>query len=767
MVKRIGWMALAAAISCVMQTQQASATNYYWDTDGSGTAGAGSGTGTWTDGNNWNTDSTGGAGGTTGTAPGSGDNAYFAAGATTGVYTVSLGGASVAVNGIVYNTANNATIGSAVGDGTITVGIGGINTSLNTNYQVFTIKSNLALNGNQTWTNSLKNSGTSMLISGAVSGTGNLTLSANSSRQFSLTGSINHTGSISVNGGYAGTINISGNIGSNVTNLSLSSLPILYLSGTNSYSGATTISAVNSGTTTLHVGSNGALSSTTVVTIDASQKSSVGYLDLGSGTNSYSPTVAGILANATAGSGRQGMSFITNSDTTAAFAHTGTLTVNPTSPDTYAGRIIDGNSSRVGLAVGGSSTLTLASNNTYTGGTAVNSGTLAVNSGAGLTTNVTVNATGNPQTATVTSTSGMAIGQVISASNFPVGTTIMGINGTTLYLSNTATATGTNSTTFSAWQSLGSGAVTASGTGTLDLGGSTTTSVGTVTVSGGTIQNGTLTGSSYATSSGTVSAILAGTGGLTQSGVGTTTLSGVNTYTGATSITGGTLAITGTGSINSTSGITINGGTLQYSSSVGLTQPVSFSGTGGKLLLDGSSSYAGAMTITNGNTLGGHGTYSNTVTINSGATLSPGNSPGQITVGMLVLDSGSTSHMEIAGTTLGTQYDNVTITNNNGLTYGGLLEVVSYGGYDLTQVGSYNLFTLNSGTPSGDFSNVTVGGTSLSNSGGVWTGSSAGSTYQFTEASGILTVTIPEPATASLMLGVISLGMMARRRRAQ
>ena len=264
---------------------------------------------------------------------------------------------------------------------------------------------------------------------------------------------------------------------------------------------------------------------------------------------------------------------------------------------------------------------------------------------------------------------------------------------------------------------------------------------------------------------GTYSGILSAAGSLTKSNSGTFTLTGVNTYSGATSITGGTLAITGSGSINGTSGITINGGTLQYSSSTALTQPISFSGTGGTVVMDSSSTYSGAMTVASGNTLGGHGTLSGTVTIDTGATLSPGNSPGQITVGTLILNSGSTSHMEIGGTNLGTDYDNVTITSNNGLTYGGLLEVVSYGGYDLTQAGSYNLFTLNSGTPSGDFSNVTVGGTTLANSGGVWTGISGGSTYQFTEASGILTVTIPEPATASLMLGVASLGLMARRRR--
>ena len=91
--------------------------------------------------------------------------------------------------------------------------------------------------------------------------------------------------------------------------------------------------------------------------------------------------------------------------------------------------------------------------------------------------------------------------------------------------------------------SLANGDVQVSG-GTLDLATFTDT-VGAVTLASGSISGsgGVLTGTSYAVQSGSVSAILGGSGALTKSTAGTVTLSGVNTYTGNTIITGGTLAI--------------------------------------------------------------------------------------------------------------------------------------------------------------------------------------------------------------------------------
>ena len=79
------------------------------------------------------------------------------------------------------------------------------------------------------------------------------------------------------------------------------------------------------------------------------------------------------------------------------------------------------------------------------------------------------------------------------------------------------------------------GAVTANG-GTLDLGAGSET-VGAVTLDGGSILNGTLTGSSYAVKAGSIGANLAGVDvALTKTTTGEVTLGGSNTYGGGTTV---------------------------------------------------------------------------------------------------------------------------------------------------------------------------------------------------------------------------------------
>ena len=64
----------------------------------------------------------------------------------------------------------------------------------------------------------------------------------------------------------------------------------------------------------------------------------------------------------------------------------------------------------------------------------------------------------------------------------------------------------------------------------------------------------------------TMSGTITNTGGLTKSGAGTLTLTAVNGYTGATTVNGGTLALTGSGAVATNSAITLNGGTLDMGS---------------------------------------------------------------------------------------------------------------------------------------------------------------------------------------------------------
>ncbi len=160
---------------------------------------------------------------------------------------------------------------------------------------------------------------------------------------------------------------------------------------------------------------------------------------------------------------------------------------------------------------------------------------------------------------------------------------------------NAGTLRGAAANTFSA-----TSATTINTGGTLDLGllGQT---INIVSLSGGTLANGALTGA-VTSSGGTLNSL---GGGMTlTANSGATNVTGTNTFTGATTVNGGLLSVNGT-------------------------------------------STASAVTVNAGGTLGGNGTVGNT-TINGG-TLAPGNSIGTLTVqGNLVLTAASSYMVEVS-----------------------------------------------------------------------------------------------------------------------
>jgi len=134
----------------------------------------------------------------------------------------------------------------------------------------------------------------------------------------------------------------------------------------------------------------------------------------------------------------------------------------------------------------------------------------------------------------------------------PVALTLSGTGGLTLSGANSYTG----GTRINAGQLLlssgnnrlaNSGAITAAG-GVLDLGGNSQMASGTISFQGGIVQNGTMINNTtnYDGQSGTISATLAGSVGLTKTGNGVLTLTGTNTYSGATVVNGGNLKITRT-----------------------------------------------------------------------------------------------------------------------------------------------------------------------------------------------------------------------------
>ncbi|WP_371348862.1 autotransporter-associated beta strand repeat-containing protein [Ancylobacter sp. IITR112] len=117
----------------------------------------------------------------------------------------------------------------------------------------------------------------------------------------------------------------------------------------------------------------------------------------------------------------------------------------------------------------------------------------------------------------------------------------------------------------------------------------------------------------------TISSVLAGSDGLEKTGDGTLILSGVNTYTGDTAISAGTLQIASAGSL----------GAGSYAGDLSLASGTTFDyGSSAAQTLSGAISGAGALTVSGSGTLtlSGSNTYSGATSINSGAVVVSGGS---------------------------------------------------------------------------------------------------------------------------------------------
>lgn len=146
------------------------------------------------------------------------------------------------------------------------------------------------------------------------------------------------------------------------------------------------------------------------------------------------------------------------------------------------------------------------------------------------------------------------------------------------------------------------GALTGSSSQTL-----TDTTGGAVTLSVGAINTSTTYGGP-----------LTGNGGLTKVGTGTLTLLGASTYTGTTTVSNGTLALSSSGSISSANIVVAGGATFDVSSNA-------FTLAGGQSLL-GSSTIKGQVTVASGATVYagldavyGTNTFTTNLTFSSGA----------------------------------------------------------------------------------------------------------------------------------------------------
>ncbi|HFD6164829.1 TPA: autotransporter outer membrane beta-barrel domain-containing protein [Salmonella enterica] len=278
----------------------------------------------------------------------------------------------------------------------------------------------------------------------------------------------------------------------------------------------------------------------------------------------------------------------------------------------------------------GDETLTLSGSNTYTGGTLISGGTLVASNVEALGSgDVTDNATLELNTGGDFTNNISGSGQVVksgdetltlSGSNTYTGGTL--ISGGTLVASN-VDALGTGDVTDNATLELntggtfdnvisGSGQVVKSGDKTLTLSGANSYTGGT-TISGGTLvaSNVEALGSGDVTNDavlelntgGTFDNAISGSGQVVKSGDDVLTLSGANSYSGGTTISGGTLVATSVEALGS--GDITDNATLELNTGGDFDNAISGSGQvvksgGDALTLSGANSYTGGTTISGG-----------------------------------------------------------------------------------------------------------------------------------------------------------------------
>ncbi|ECD4881752.1 fibronectin-binding autotransporter adhesin ShdA [Salmonella enterica] len=337
----------------------------------------------------------------------------------------------------------------------------------------------------------------------------------------------------------------------------------------------------------------------------------------------------------------------------------------------------------------GTGELTLNGDNDYSGGTTITGGTLTADHADSL------------GTGTIANNGVLQVGE--------------GELENTLFGSGSLVKTGTGELTLSGDNTYSGGTTITGGTLTADHADS---------LGSGDIDNSSV----LQVGEGELENTLSGSGSLVKTGTGELTLSGDNTYSGGTTITGGTLIADhadslGTGAIANSGVLQVGEGELENT----LSGSGSLVKTGtGELTLSGDNSYSGATTITDGTLIAanvnalGSGNIDNSgtlmldangafelanVTTHTGATtaLAAGST---LDAGQLTQENGSTLSIDLGAAT-----DDAVITADS-VTLGGTLNVTGIGSvtdswtpeaYTYTLIGSDSAIT-------SDFDDLTIAG---------------------------------------------------------
>ncbi len=415
---------------------------------------------------------------------------------------------------------------------------------------------------------------------------------------------------------------------------------------------------------------------------------------------------------------------------TAAVADGYTGTIGGTGPIGLTAANVDGTLNVTAILSGtdsltktGTGTLTLSGDNTYTGGTNINDGTISVGSDGNLG-DASGGLTFGGGTLKVTNsfTTNRSVALNSGGGTFDTNGNSLTLSGVvsgtgSLHKSGDGTLTLTSANTYTGGTTVSTGTLALSGAGTLgDATGSTTVTGGTLDLgtttqtqaelrqSGGTVQNGTMnvttyqmTGgtlssdatvsaaSSFDMQAGTVNGVLSGTGSLTKTGPGELTLSGTNTYTGGTNINDGTVSVGSDANLGDASGgLAFDGGILKATGSFTMGRSVTLGSGGGtidtngnELTINGDISGTGSLTKEDGGKLilTGTNTYTGGTTVNGGTVSvsrdeNLGDASGALTFGggTLEVTSGFTMNRSVqlnsGGGTIDTNGSDLTITGD-------------------------------------------------------------------------------------------------------
>ncbi len=449
---------------------------------------------------------------------------------------------------------------------------------------------------------------------------------------------------------------------------------LMKITGNNSYTGGTIINQ----TGTLYAGlNNNALSTTGTVTInDPAVLQIADSLTIPSGVNftvnsATNPAIAAVSPGATK----------TISGTVTLNTPTAIISVDPSTELILTGVLAEAGGSR-NLTKNGTGTLTFstATGNTYTGNTTVSVGTLKLGTSNGNIPNGVGSGTVTVADLTTFDVNGMSevVGNIAGAGNIMLGSGLLffGDNNTSQTFSGVISESGT---------------LTKHGTGVNILSG-VNTYTGQTNVTNGALN--TTNASSLGTSDGKTvidsgATVYFSTNAFTTAesfdiaGIGNVSSGALNSFSGGVHTVTGNITLLANSRIqsNNAAPMVINGViddgastfNLELTAGSNLTDVMTLNGNntyngtttiyGGKILFNGSNATDGV--VLNGSpVVGGSGSIAGTLTLNNTAVVAPGTSPGVLTAGNTTFASTSNLNLELNGTTVGTQYDQLNSTGS-------------------------------------------------------------------------------------------------------